>query len=179
MSRIGKAPVLVPSGVTVAIDDHQVTVQGPLGKLVRLFRPEVTITQEGQHLYVSRNGETRLHRSLHGLSRTLLYNMVEGVANGFTVRLELVGVGYKAQVAGDKAILSLGYSHTVDVPIPSDLSLMVEGNTKIAIKGPDKQAATDLAAYIRSRRPPEPYKGKGVRYEGEKVRRKAGKAGKK
>jgi large subunit ribosomal protein L6 len=179
MSRIGKAPINLPSSVTVDIEGQVVTVKGPLGTLTRAFRPEVEVVLQGQVILVNRTGDTRLHRSLHGLSRTLLFNMVEGVSNGFTKKLELVGVGYRAQVQGSKAVFSLGYSHPVEIEIPGTIDLQVEANTKVSIKGADKQQVGDLAAFIRSKRPPEPYKGKGIRYEGETIRRKAGKAGKK
>lgn len=179
MSRIGKSPIQVPASVDVSVQGQTVTVKGPLGSLTRTFRPEVEIIKDGQTLTVVRRGESRLHRSLHGLSRTLLYNMIEGVTNGFSKNLELVGVGYRAQVQGNKAVFQLGYSHPVEIDIPSSIELKVEANTKVFIKGADKQMVGDLAAYIRSKRPPEPYKGKGIRYEGEVIIRKAGKAGKK
>lgn len=179
MSRIGKAPIEVPSNVDVTIADSTVTVKGPLGQLTRTFRPEVEIIREGNLLIVNRKSEDRLTRSLHGLSRTLLNNMVQGVHQGFIKNLEMVGVGYRAQVQGRKLVMQLGFSHPVEVNPPDGVEISVEANTKIAVKGYDKQLVGDIAAYIRRFREPEPYKGKGVRYAGEKVRRKAGKAGKK
>ncbi|MFM7389404.1 MAG: 50S ribosomal protein L6 [Vampirovibrionales bacterium] len=181
MSRIGKAPIDVPNNVEVSIDTatNVVVVKGSLGTLTREFRREISIEREGQTLRVVPTGETRTHRALHGLSRTLLNNMVQGVATGFTKNLELVGVGYRASVQGNTLSLALGFSHPVEFQIPAGLEVKVEANTKIAIKGYDKQAVGDLAAAIRAKRPPEPYKAKGVRYAGEVIRRKAGKAGKK
>ena len=178
MSRIGKNPITIPDKVEVTINGQTVTVKGPLGTLSRTFRPEVTITQEGNVLVVTRKGEDRLSRALHGLSRTLLNNMVQGVSTGFTKNLEIVGVGYRAQVQGKTLVLSLGYSHPVEIDAPEGIEFKVEANTKLAVSGPDKETVGQIAALIRSKRPPEPYKGKGVRYAGEKIRRKAGKSGK-
>lgn len=182
MSRIGKAPIDVPDKVEVSIQDtpqgQHVTVKGPLGTLSRTLRPEVSVSQDGNVLTVARKNEDRVSRSLHGLSRTLVYNMVKGVSEGFEKRLELAGVGYRAAVQGRKLNLTLGYSHPVDIDLPEGVEAAVEANTKISLKGPDKQVVGDLAARIRSKRPPEPYKGKGVKYAGERIRRKAGKAGK-
>ncbi len=183
MSRIGKAPIEIPGKVEVTISStnnggQEVTVKGPLGTLTRTFRPEVEIAQEENTLVVRRKSEDREARGLHGLSRTLLNNMVQGVSQGFTRNLEIVGVGYRATVQGSKLVLQLGYSHPVEID-SKDVQFAVEGNTKIQVKGIDKQAVGDIASLIRSKRPPEPYKGKGVRYAGERVRRKAGKAGKK
>ncbi|MDX2085995.1 MAG: 50S ribosomal protein L6 [Candidatus Melainabacteria bacterium] len=179
MSRIGKAPIDVPDSVEVSIDGQCIQVKGPLGTLKRTLRPEITLSKDGKTLSILRVNNDRLSRSLHGLSRTLVANMVTGVHSGFSKNLEIIGVGYRAQVQGRVLTLQLGYSHPVEIQIPEEIQLAVESNTKISIKGPDKQQVGDLAAYIRSKRPPEPYKGKGVRYAGEKVRRKAGKAGKK
>jgi large subunit ribosomal protein L6 len=183
MSRIGKNPILVPDKVEVKIEaSHKgatVTVKGPLGTLTRTFRPEILITQEGGTLLVTRRDESRMARSLHGLSRTLLNNMVLGVNTGFSRRLEIVGVGYRAQVQGNKLVLALGYSHPVELDAPEGIQFIVEGNTKLEVKGADKEVVGQMAALIRGKRPPEPYKGKGVKYADEKIRRKAGKAGKK
>jgi large subunit ribosomal protein L6 len=180
MSRIGKRPITIPSGVTVTLGDNNVVeVKGPKGSLKRIIRPEMSLELNGSELVVKPNGETRLHRSLHGLSRTLLDNMVVGVSEGFSKRLELVGVGYRAQTAGNTITLQLGYSHPVVIDLPDGVTAVVEANTKITIAGYDKQAVGDVAAKIRFKRPPEPYKGKGVRYSDEVVRRKAGKSGKK
>jgi large subunit ribosomal protein L6 len=180
MSRIGKRPITIPSNVTITLGEGNVVeVKGPKGTLKRVIRPEMTLEIQDGVLTVTPNGTTRMHRSLHGLSRTLLANMVQGVAEGFTKNLELVGVGYRAQVAGATLTLQLGYSHPVIIDLPEGVSASVEGNTKIAIMGYDKEAVGDIAATVRFKRPPEPYKGKGVRYADEQVRRKAGKSGKK
>jgi large subunit ribosomal protein L6 len=183
MSRIGKAPIEVPSNVQVTIQETsqglEVVVKGPLGTLTRVFRPEILIVQEGNIITVSPRNQGRMARSLHGLSRTLLDNMVLGVSTGFSRKLEIVGVGYRAQVQGKVLVLSLGYSHPVEIPAPEGITFTVEANTKLEIKGPDKEQVGQISALIRAKRAPEPYKGKGVRYAGEKIRRKAGKAGKK
>ncbi len=179
MSRIGKAPINLPDKVEVTINGNTVTVKGPLGSLTRTFRPEVSIAQEGNTLLVCRRDDSRQARSLHGLSRTLLNNMVLGVSTGFSRRLDIVGVGYRAQVQGNKLVLALGYSHPVEIEAPEGISFAVEANTKLEVKGPDKEVVGQIAALIRSKRPPEPYKGKGVKYTEERIRRKAGKAGKK
>ncbi len=179
MSRIGKAPIEVPSKVEVTIEGNTVTVKGPLGTMTRTFRPEVEIVKDGNVLHVKRKSEDRTSRSLHGLTRTLLNNMVVGVSQGFSKRLEMVGVGYRAQVQGKKLIMQLGFSHPIEIDPPAGVEITVEANTKIEVKGYDKQAVGDVSAKIRSFRQPEPYKGKGVRYAGERVRRKAGKSGKK
>ncbi len=179
MSRIGKAPIDVPDKVDIAIEGNTVTVKGPLGQLSRTFRPEIEITQDGNVLFVKRRSENRMDRALHGLSRTLLSNMVMGVSKGFQKNLEMVGVGYRAQVQGSRLIMQLGFSHPIELDPPIGVQVVVESNTKIAITGYDKEAVGNFAAIVRRFRPPEPYKGKGVRYAGERVRRKAGKAGKK
>jgi len=176
MSRIGKLPIPVPAGVTVQVSGSQVSVKGPKGELKRTLRPEISVKQEDGKLHVVRSSEERQVRSLHGLSRTLVANMVRGVTEGFVKNLEIVGVGYRAAVDGRKLVMQLGYSHPVEVVPPEGLEVAVTGNTKIAVRGIDKQAVGDLAAFIRGRRPPEVYKGKGVKYEGEIIRRKAGKA---
>jgi large subunit ribosomal protein L6 len=183
MSRIGKSPVQVPDKVEITLQETAqgtvVTVKGPKGTLTRTFRSEVIITKEGNQLVISRRDESRMARGLHGLSRTLLNNMVTGVSQGFTRNLEIVGVGYRAQVQGNKLVLALGYSHPVEIEAPPNISFGVEANTKVQISGPDKEMVGQVASLIRSKRPPEPYKGKGVKYAGERIRRKAGKAGKK
>lgn len=176
MSRIGKSPIKVPSGVTVKIDGQDVVVKGPKGELSKSFRPEITIKQENDEVLVLRNSDERLSRSLHGLSRTLLNNMVVGVTEGFEKKLAVIGVGYRAAVEGNKLSLQLGYSHPVDIEIPSGISVEVAKNNVITIKGFDKQQLGDFASDVRSRRPPEVYKGKGIRYENEVIRKKAGKA---
>jgi large subunit ribosomal protein L6 len=180
MSRIGKAPITIPAGVEVTIaENNVVTVKGSRGTLTQQFRSEMTLQFEGSVLTVIPKGTTRIHQALHGLTRTLVFNMVEGVSKGFEKNLELVGVGYKAQVQGQLLVLQLGYSHPVEVPIPDGMEVKVDANTKVSIKGNSKQAVGDLAAFVRSKRPPEPYKGKGVKYAGEVIVRKAGKSGKK
>ena len=176
MSRIGKAPIPVPSGVTVNVQGHDVAVKGPKGQLKLTLRPEVSVKQEDGKLTVSRISDDRMVRSLHGLSRTLVANMVKGVTDGFTRTLEIVGVGYRAQMDGRKLIMALGYSHPVEIDPPSGIEIAVGKGNVITISGIDKQAVGDIAADIRGRRPPEVYKGKGVKYQGEIIRRKAGKA---
>lgn len=179
MSRIGKRPVPLPSKVTVNIDGQHVTVKGPKGELSRTLPSGVLISHEGETLVVQRENESRQSRERHGLCRTLLANMVEGVSQGFQKRLEIQGVGYRAQVQGRTLNLSLGYSHPVQFEPPDGIQFAVENNTNVVISGIDKEVVGNIAASIRATRPPEPYKGKGVRYANEMVRRKAGKAGKK
>lgn len=176
MSRIGKAPIKVPSGVTVTISGSDVTVKGPKGELKRTFRPEVTISQEGDLVLVKRVAEDRNTRSLHGLSRTLLNNMVVGVSEGFERKLQVVGVGYRAAVEGRKLVMALGYSHPVDIELPQGIDVEVGKGNIITIRSHDKQLLGDFCAYVRGKRPPEVYKGKGVKYENEVIRKKAGKA---
>lgn len=178
MSRIGKKPVPVPSGVSVSIDSQSVVVKGPKGELSRTLPGEVSLTQEGETIVVSRQDDSRTARSRHGLSRTLVSNMVEGVSTGFEKRLEIKGVGYRAAVKGKTLTLNLGYSHPVEFDPPAGIEFKVENNTNVIVTGIDKELVGTVAAKIRDARPPEPYKGKGVRYLGEMVRRKAGKAGK-
>lgn len=179
MSRIGRRPITVPSGVDFKLtDDNFVTVKGPKGSLSQAFSPDLTITNDGGIITIERPSDHRLHRSMHGLSRTLLNNMVTGVTAGFTKNLDMTGVGYRAAMDGKTLVLNVGYSHPVRI-IPADgVAFAVEGNTKISVSGYDKQVVGEEAARIRRVRPPEPYKGKGIRYEGEVIRRKAGKAGK-
>lgn len=179
MSRIGKAPIEIPANVDVVIDGNTVTVKGPQGQLTQTFRPEIELVREGSVINVTRKSDDRQSRSLHGLTRTLLNNMIVGAGKGFTKNLEMVGVGYRAQVQGNTLVMQLGYSHPIEVVPPPDIKITVEQNTKITVSGPNKQTVGDVAADIRSYRKPEPYKGKGVRYAGEYVRRKAGKSGKK
>lgn len=179
MSRIGKAPVLVPDGVQVKIDAHTITATGPLGTNTLNLRPEINVRQEGNTIILERTSEDRHVRALHGLSRTLVHNLVDGVKTGFSKSLEIQGVGYKAAKEGNNLILSLGYSHPVKIEPPKGIEIKVEGNTKLTVFGSDKQLVGDIAALIRSKRPPEVYKGKGIRYQGEFVRKKAGKTGKK
>ena len=178
MSRIGKKPVEIPAGVTVTLDKNTVTVKGPKGELSRSFNPDMEIKIEENVLTVSRPSDVKEHRALHGTTRAVIANMVEGVSKGFERGLELIGVGYRAQKQGSKLVLNVGYSHPVEIEPESGLEIEVPVNTKIIVKGTDKERVGALAANIRGVRPPEPYKGKGIRYEGEFVRRKEGKTGK-
>ncbi len=178
MSRIGKHPIQIPAGVKVAIDGPAVKVAGPLGSLELAVRPEIKVEVKGPVLEVTRKEETRTARSLHGLTRSLIANMVKGVTVGFEKKLDIIGVGYKADVQGGVINLALGFSHPIAYNLPKGVSATVDKQTSIVVKGPDKQVIGQVAAEIRSLRPPEPYKGKGIKYFDEVVRRKAGKAGK-
>jgi large subunit ribosomal protein L6 len=179
MSRIGKRPIPIPDKVIVTIQGQHVSVKGPKGELSRTLVPEVTAEQESDTLHVKRINESRVARQRHGLSRSLVANMVEGVSQGFQKRLEIQGVGYRAQVQGRNLVLSVGYSHPVTIEPPEGILIAVENNTNVLVSGIDKEIVGNIAASIRAVRPPEPYKGKGIRYSGEFVRRKVGKAGKK
>ena len=178
MSRIGKMPVTVPAGVEVTIDGATVTVKGAKGELTRTFPEIITIKQEGDELIVERPDDSREAKSYHGLVRSLVANMVEGVSNGFTKKLQLVGVGYRATLKGKDLEMQLGFSHPVVVEAPENIAFEVPSQTEIIVSGPSKEQVGQVAANIRKWRKPEPYKGKGIRYEGEYVRRKVGKAGK-
>jgi large subunit ribosomal protein L6 len=178
MSRIGKKPIEIPSGVTVTFNGNTVTVKGPKGELTRAFHPDMQINVEENVISVTRPTDNKEHRALHGTTRSLLGNMVEGVSKGFERGLELIGVGYRAQKSGNKLVLNVGYSHPVEIVPETGVEIDVPSNTKIIIKGIDKERVGALAANIRGVRPPEPYKGKGIRYEGEFVRRKEGKTAK-
>lgn len=178
MSRIGKLPVAVPGGVNVNVTDGEVAVKGPKGELRQRILPFVDVKVEDGRVLVERTGEEKRHRAAHGLTRTLLNNMVEGVSKGFRKSLEIQGVGYRAAKSGNNLNLTLGYSHPVSYAPPEGIAISVEGTNKIHIDGIDKQQVGQVAAEIRKLRAPEPYKGKGVRYEGEIVRKKLGKAGK-
>lgn len=178
MSRIGKQPIPIPSSVKVQIEGASVTVRGPKGELHREIHPEIRAGVEDGQLIVTRPSDLAQHRALHGLTRALLANMVTGVDAGFAKTLELHGVGYRAQQMGSNIQLAVGFSHTVDVTAPPGINLEVDGTSRIHVRGIDKELVGQVAAEIRRIRPPEPYKGKGIRYEGEHVRRKAGKAGK-
>ena len=178
MSRIGKLPVLVPAGVDIDVAAELVTVKGPKGELKQPILSHVTVKLEDGQLVVTRNSDDKPGRSAHGLTRTLIANMVEGVSKGFRKSLELQGVGYRVAKAGNNLNLSLGYSHPVVFEAPTGISFAVEGTNKIHVEGIDKQQVGQVAAEIRDLRPPEPYKGKGIRYDGEVVRKKMGKAGK-
>jgi large subunit ribosomal protein L6 len=179
MSRIGKAPIPVPGGVTVTLNGLDVNVTGPKGELNRTLPDGVTIAQDGSALVVSPANESRRSRERHGLCRTLVANMVEGVSKGYTRKLEIVGVGYRAAVQGKKLVVSAGYSHQVEMVPPDGVTFAVDGNTTVLISGADKEVVGNEAAKVRAIRPPEPYKGKGIKYEGERILRKAGKTGKK
>jgi large subunit ribosomal protein L6 len=175
MSRVGRMPIPLPSGVTVDIKGSDVTVSGPRGKLSRRFQPDMTIKLENEVLTVLRPSDSNEHRSLHGLTRSLLANMVEGVSSGFNRELEIVGVGYRAEKQGDKLLFRIGYSHPVEVtPLPG-VSLDTEGANRVRVSGIDKEVVGEMAAEIRAIRPPDSYKGKGIRYAGERVRLKPGK----
>lgn len=179
MSRIGREPIAVPAGVTVTIaDGNVVTVKGPLGELNQTFNTNMTITQEGDKLLVSRPNDEKENRAIHGLTRTLLNNMVVGVTKGYEKKLEIVGVGYRVEKQSGKIVLGLGYSHPVVFLEENGVKFECPDSTTILVKGIDKQAVGQMAAVIRSKRPPEPYLGKGIKYTGEKIRRKAGKTGK-
>jgi large subunit ribosomal protein L6 len=178
MSRVGKKPIEIPAGVTVTLDNNHVTVKGPKGELSRTFHSDIEIKIEENVINISRPTDNKEHRALHGTTRAVLANMVEGVSKGFERGLELVGVGYRASKQGNKLVLNVGYSHPVEIEAEKGLEIEVPTNTKVIIKGTDKERVGALAANIRDVRPPEPYKGKGIRYEGEYVRRKEGKTGK-
>ncbi len=179
MSRIGKRPISLPTKVTVTVDGQTVIVKGPKGELSRTLPGDVVIAQADGTVLVTRRNESRSAREKHGLCRTLVANMVEGVSNGFQRRLEIQGVGYRAQVQGKNLVLNVGYSHQVQIEPPAGVQFVVENNTNVVVSGIDKEIVGNTAAQIRAVRPPEPYKGKGIRYTGEAVRRKVGKAGKK
>jgi large subunit ribosomal protein L6 len=179
MSRVGKSPITVPAGVDVSISDRRVAVKGPQGQLERLLPGEITIRRQDSSLIVERPNDERFNRALHGLTRSLVNNMVVGVTQGFTKNLEIVGVGYRATLRGPAQIeLALGFSHPVVINAPEGITFEVPAPTRISVKGIDKEKVGQVAADIRSIRKPEPYKGKGVRYAGERVQRKAGKAAK-
>ena len=178
MSRIGKQPVVIPAGVEVSINGNVVTVKGPKGTLSGTFNKDITIAQEGNEIIVTRPTDDKEHRSLHGLTRTLINNMIVGVTAGYEKKLEINGVGYRASKQGSNLVMNLGYSHQVIIPEVDGITIEVPGPNEVIVKGPDKQQVGPFAAEIRSKRPPEPYKGKGIKYAGEYIRRKEGKAGK-
>lgn len=178
MSRIGRMPIAIPAGVTVDIaEGNVVTVKGPKGELQRALRPEMEITADGGALHVKRPSDDKLHRSLHGLTRSLLHNMVVGVTEGYKKELEINGVGYRAAKEGKNLVMNLGYSHPVVVSEIDGITIEVPAPNKIVINGCDKQVVGQFAAEVREKRPPEPYKGKGIKYAGEAIRRKVGKTG--
>lgn len=178
MSRIGRKPISVPAGVEVKIDGTTVTAKGPKGTLTKTFHKDMIIKLEGSEVIVERPSEDKLHKSLHGLTRTLISNMVEGVSAGFSKSLDIEGIGYRAAKQGKNLVMNLGYSHQVIVPEIDGITIDVPSATKIVVNGIDKQTVGQFAAEIREKRPPEPYKGKGIRYTGERIIRKEGKAGK-
>ena len=180
MSRIGRMPIAIPAGVTVEIaENNKVTVKGPKGTLERVLPSEMEIKVEGTEVHVTRPNDLKKFKSLHGLTRTLIYNMVVGVTEGYEKTLEINGVGYRAAKSGKKLTLTLGYSHPVEMEDPAGIETIVEGTNKIIVKGIDKEKVGQFAAEIRTKRPPEPYKGKGIKYSDEHIRRKVGKTGKK
>jgi len=178
MSRIGNKVITVPAGVEVNIVDNFATVKGPKGELKQQFDKDMTFNIEGSEITVVRPSDSKRHRTVHGTTRAILANMIEGVSTGFKKELELIGVGYRAQMQGKKLVLSVGYSHPVEFEEIEGITLGVEGNTKVSIEGINKEVVGQYAAKVRAVRPPEPYKGKGIRYVGEYVRRKEGKTGK-
>ncbi|ERI06771.1 50S ribosomal protein L6 [Aneurinibacillus aneurinilyticus] len=179
MSRIGKKPIAIPEGVDVKLDGTVLTVKGPKGTLTRTLHEEVTVKVEGNEISVERPSDHKLHRALHGTTRSIIANMVEGVTNGFSKTLELVGVGYRATKSGSNLTLNVGYSHPVEITPEQGIEFEVPAQTQIIVKGIDKERVGQVASEIRAVRRPEPYKGKGIRYQGERVRRKEGKTGKK
>ncbi|PKM76877.1 MAG: 50S ribosomal protein L6 [Firmicutes bacterium HGW-Firmicutes-15] len=177
MSRIGRKPISLPTGVEINIENNIITVKGPKGTLSQSIPEDIAIDQEENELLVKRPSDAKRHRAMHGLTRALVANMVTGVTSGFEKKLEMVGVGYRAQMQGSKLVISIGFSHPVEVEAPEGIEFEVPAVTKITVKGIDKQLVGNTAAHIRAIRKPEPYKGKGLRYENEVVRRKAGKTG--
>ena len=178
MSRIGKKPIAIPAGVEVKVDGSKVTVKGPKGTLESTFNHEINIALEGNEIIVTRPTDDKNHRALHGLTRTLIHNMVEGVTNGYSKTLEVNGVGYRAQKQGKNLVMNLGYSHQVIVPEVPGITIDVPTPNQVVISGADKQQVGQFAAEVREKRPPEPYKGKGIKYADEHIRRKAGKTSK-
>jgi large subunit ribosomal protein L6 len=178
MSRIGRLPVVIPEGVTVDLEDNAVRVKGPKGELSRTLHPRVRVTREDGKISVARTSEEKFDRALHGLSRTLVANMIEGVTKGFERALEISGTGYRAQLVGKKLQLTLGFSHPVEMEPPTGISFVVETPQRLRVTGIDKEVVGEVAAKIRGLRNPDPYKAKGIKYAGEQIRRKAGKAGK-
>jgi large subunit ribosomal protein L6 len=179
MSRIGRKPIQVPNGVSISLDNTVITVKGPKGTLSREIHKEMKVNVTETEILVERPSDNKLHRSLHGTTRSVIANMVSGVTDGFSKNLELVGVGYRASKTGDKIVLNVGYSHPVEIAPDNGIEFDVPANTKITVRGIDKELVGATAAKIRSVREPEPYKGKGIKYEGERIIRKEGKAGKK
>jgi large subunit ribosomal protein L6 len=179
MSRIGRKPIAVPAGVSISLNDSVITVKGPKGSLSRSLHKDMKINVAENEIVVERPSDNKLHRSLHGTTRSVISNMVSGVTEGFAKTLELVGVGYRANKSGDKVVLSVGYSHPVEIVPDNGIEFELPSQTKIIVRGIDKELVGETAAKIRSVREPEPYKGKGIKYEGERILRKEGKVGKK
>ncbi|AZS17435.1 50S ribosomal protein L6 [Paenibacillus motobuensis] len=179
MSRIGRKPITVPSGVDVTLNNSVITVKGPKGTLTREIHKDIKVTVEDNQILVERPSDNKLHRSLHGTTRSVVNNMVSGVTEGYSKTLELVGVGYRASKSGEKLVLNVGYSHPVEITPEAGIEFEVPANTKIIVKGINKERVGEYAAKVRAVRAPEPYKGKGIKYEGERIIRKEGKAGKK
>ena len=178
MSRIGRKPIAIPAGVEVKLDGNVITVKGAKGTLTQEFHPDMKVSVNGAEVIVERPSDVKEHRALHGLTRTLIANMVEGVTNGFKKQLEISGVGYRAQLQGKKLVMNLGYSHMVEVEPVDGITIEVPGPNTVVIAGADKQLVGQFAADVRTKRPPEPYKGAGIRYADEVIKRKEGKAGK-
>lgn len=179
MSRVGKTPIVIPEGVETIIEGNVVKVKGPRGEMTREIHKDMIVEMDDGRLLVSRPSDSKYHKSLHGLTRSLIANMVNGVTKGYQKSLDLVGVGYRAAKSGNKLVLTIGYSHPVEIEPPPGIEIEVPAPVSIVVKGNDKEEVGQVAANIRSVRPPEPYQGKGIKYTGEKIRRKAGKAGKK
>ena len=177
MSRIGRMPIAIPAGVTVEVNGNKVTAKGPKGELTQEMHPDMIIEVEGNEVLVKRPSEDKLHKSLHGLTRTLVHNMIVGVSEGYKKELDVVGVGYRVAMEGKKLVMNIGFSHTVDVEPVDGITIEAPAPKKIVISGLDKQLVGQFAADVRKKRPPEPYKGKGIRYTGEVIRRKEGKTG--
>ena len=177
MSRIGRMPIAIPAGVTVEVNGNKVTAKGPKGELTQEMHPDMIIEVEGNEVLVKRPSEDKLHKSLHGLTRTLVHNMIVGVSEGYEKELDVVGVGYRVAMEGKKLVMNIGFSHTVDVEPVDGITIEAPAPNKIVISGLDKQLVGQFAADVRKKRPPEPYKGKGIRYTGEVIRRKEGKTG--
>ena len=177
MSRIGRMPIAIPAGVTVEVNGNKVTAKGPKGELTQEMHPDMIIEVEGNEVLVKRPSEDKLHKSLHGLTRTLVHNMIVGVSEGYKKELDVVGVGYRVAMEGKKLVMNIGFSHTVDVEPVDGITIGAPAPNKIVISGLDKQLVGQFAADVRKKRPPEPYKGKGIRYTGEVIRRKEGKTG--
>ena len=177
MSRIGRMPIAIPAGVTVEVNGNKVTAKGPKGELTQEMHPDMIIEVEGNEVLVKRPSEDKLHKSLHGLTRTLVHNMIVGVSEGYKKELDVVGVGYRVAMEGKKLVMNIGFSHTVDVEPVDGITIEAPAPNKIVISGLDNQLVGQFAADVRKKRPPEPYKGKGIRYTGEVIRRKEGKTG--